>query len=454
MAFGFSRYRNNLCSFTYHNWLMKKSEIILVFFSTLLGLSNCTFEKTQNDISHINIESNLNNAQKVFISQYAKGIWYVPLESPSDHPLIWQSTTYVCISNENILDTDSRICVLYDIKGHFIREIGQLGRGPGEYQGINYITLINDLIFIHDFYTDDLIKYKLDGTFLKRYSTGFTADMEFRANDVLMLNDSLILGSVENYNGKQYLKAIIFNKEGDLKYSFRNYSFFSLKPEVKRVKVPGVTVIHRYGGEIFFKEFLNDTLFKLDKNFCLIPEYVFNLGKFKEPDSDRGKSWAEIDLFSYIDLDNIFQTKKLLILECGFNRYFPAKRITPVVIRTPGGEDYTQWYNTTQILGIYNKESGELIFSKPTSTDNHLSTSGFYNDIDAGPRFIPDKMVNDSTMVMKIRFDHLLEHIESIEFENNVPKYPEQKKRLVEFVDSLKKEGFDNPVYMFVTFKY
>jgi len=105
------------------------------------------------------------------------------------------------------------------------------------------------------------------------------------------------------------------------------------------------------------------------------------------------------------------------------------------------------------VVGVYEKETDHLALSEPTNTDNHLFTSGFYNDIDAGPRFIPEKMINDSMFVMKLNFNYLVEHVESNDFKNNIPKNPEQKDKLAAMVDSLKKTDFDNPVYMLVTFK-
>jgi len=51
-----------------------------------------------------------------------------------------------------------------------------------------------------------------------------------------------------------------------------------------------------------------------------------------------------------------------------------------------------------------------------------------------------------------IRFEYLIEHIESKDFKDNIPKFPDRKERLKFFVDSLKNTGFDNPVLMFVTF--
>jgi hypothetical protein len=432
---------------------MEKKGITFYFIVLLILTTSCRSQRADTAITYINIEVNLHNMQKVFLSQYVTNVSYVPLECSFENSLGWQSSNLITISEENILDTDRRICILYDKEGHFLRKIGQIGRGPGEYQGISFIALINDKIYIHDFYTDDMIEYALDGTFIERYNSGFTADSIYRVRDVFMINDSMILGSIENSSGQEKNKAIIFNKEGAILNSYENHTFFKLEPGVKYTMVPGASVMHKFEDKVYFKEFLNDTLFSFDNNLCLTPEYVLNLGKLKEPDSDRGKSWTEIDLLSYIDIDNIFQTKDFLIINCDFNENSPAKRITPEIIKTPSGRDYTRRYNTTSLIGIYHKRTGKLIFSEPTDTDNHLFTSGLYNDFDAGPRFIPGKMVNDSTMVMKIRSDYLIEHIGSVDFKNNIPKYPEKKRRLEEFVDSIKRAGFDNPVYMFVTFK-
>jgi len=107
--------------------------------------------------------------------------------------------------------------------------------------------------------------------------------------------------------------------------------------------------------------------------------------------------------------------------------------------------------NTTHALGIYNKETNDLIFCKPTDTDNPLFTSGLYNDIDAGPRFFPAKQVNDSTLMMWIAPGQLKEHVASDDFKNNIPKFPEKKKQLEELAGSLSE--FDNPVLMFVTLR-
>jgi len=139
----------------------------------------------------------------------------------------------------------------------------------------------------------------------------------------------------------------------------------------------------------------------------------------------------------------------IFFLDINFGNHFPANRLTPLKGAGPGGADLTT--NTTNCLAVYSKETSELQFCKPTTTDNPFFTSGLYNDIDAGPRFFPSSQVNDSTFVMLVNPFDLKKHVESEEFKESRPLYPEKKNELKMLADSLDEN--DNPVLMFVTLK-
>ena len=156
-------------------------------------------------------------------------------------------------------------------------------------------------------------------------------------------------------------------------------------------------------------------------------------------------------------MKNTIENKRKCCQHAVLGNRFPAKRVNPRpnessdlagVIQV---NDTRKWYNTTTCLGIYDRKNEELLFCEPTSTDNPLYTSGIYNDIDAGPRFLPRKFINDSIMVMTISAKDLKYHIESDEFKSNIPKFPEKKRQLEELANSL--SVFDNPVFMIVTLK-
>lgn len=431
------------------NWF----RLHFIKLSLVISVTGCSIRSDEsNTIRYVDIEANVENLQQIDLSSFSDDIRYVPLEADPDH--FFRSIMYMDFSDRFILLTDGRYCSLYDNNGLFVRQIGENGRGPGEYQGINSVSVFNDNIYVHDYYTDDLIEYKTDGTFIRRYRSGFTAEDNYIFPDAYMLNDSLILGNIENRSGQEEYKALVINRQGVVKSSFKNYIKFDLASGVKSIRVPGRAFYYSFGNEVYFKELLNDTLFRLTRDYKLIPECIFNFGKYEEPLSKRGERWSDIDLTSYIFLLDLFPIQDKYILNCQFSKYFPAKRLTPAKAVLPDGRELILQYHAnigTSLTGIYDFKTKDLIFAEPLTTDNPLDHSGFFNDIDAGPRFFPMEQVNDSTLVMWMEAKQLKDHVASNEFRNRVPKFPERKKRLEILADSLTES--DNPVMMFVTFK-
>ena len=429
---------------------MKYTLLTTCCCTIILLFSFCNGNKEKNDsLISIDIEANVKNMQQINLSQFTESIRYVPLET-YDY-LTFNTWSLECnFTDSLILANDLRNCLLYDYKGKFISKIGNQGRGPGEYLYVSNVGFgLQKKINMQS--QNDLLEYRLDGSFANKYKDCFISNDHYFYS-WCPLDDSLFFGLVTNNIGPKEYKALIVDKQGNVKYSFKRY--LSDKRQKLNYQEDKHARIFQFEKKIFFKESYNDTLFYLTDQFRLTPIYNFNFGKFAEPVTERGKNVVG-GMFMYY----VFQTSNYLFLDCHFGNQFPAKRLTPLTL---SGEipDWMKsmlsgappnWYNTKSALGIFNKQTRKLVFCKPTSTDNFLYTSGLYNDIDAGPRFFPKKMVNDSTMVMWINVKQLKDHIASDDFKNNVPKYPEKKKELEELANKL--TIFDNLVIMFVTFK-
>ena len=415
-----------------------KIHIKTVYFLLIINLLTCKCVKEKPDFCElIDIESHINNFEQLNISQFSDLITYVPLETIEN-----QSFGIVGISDiSGNLILFSGECLLYDTSGRFINKIGNQGRGPKEYRFYeNACFGYHNNLFFQDLY--DLLEFDLDGSFIKRYKNIFVIEADKYIKYWQPLNDSTFFGNIGNSNGQIDLKAIILNNNGEVKYSYKNFELFHLKQTLYG-GYPALASFYKYDNKLFYKAFYNDTLFYLSNNFELIPRYVFRLGKFREPIEERDLLLND----NCVYVVKIFQTPDYLFIVCDFRNHYPAKRLTPLEIM-PGIRPI--WYNSRYILGIYDLKTRKLTFSKPTSTDNPLNTSGLYNDIDGGPRFMPQRMVNDSTMVMCITAKRLKEHIASDEFKGNISKYPEKKKKLEEMANRLTE--FDNPILMFVTF--
>ncbi len=409
----------------------------------LLIIFSCNSEHNSHSHNIVDIEFNVDNWKVANLSSFAESIRYVPLET--NDSLIIRGLGYRKISGDLILIRDSEKCLLYDSKGNFISKIGNKGRGPGEYVVISDMGIGSGrkpMIYLSQ--TVDILEYNVDGTFVDKYKNSLLINDTSAVLRWEIIRDSLIFGHVNNNTGKVKLKAVIKNKHGDILHRFKNYDLLSGRPSALEQDVS----IYPFKDLIYYKELNNDTLFYLNDNNELVAEYVFKLGKLKEPDSERILFPQGPSFFNYLHVWYAFQTEDYLFINCQYGNRFPAKRLSAKTIDL---SPTTTMYNTTYALGIYNKSTKELFFCEPTSTDNPLFTTGIHNDFDAGPRFFPQAQVNDSTMVMYVTSFDLKMHIQSNDFKNNNPKYPEKKRELQEIADQL--TYFDNPVIMFVTFR-
>lgn len=419
------------------------SSTIFFLATFILFPIGCKEESPENlSFEIIDIEKSVDKFDVFSLSQFNAAIDYIPLESKKDFEIsritqIDFDTNYFIVSNVDL-------CILYDYNGSIIRKIGEKGRGPFEY---NYI-LNSNFGFNNNIYlqsSNKFLEFTANGTFTGSFDLNKMKDPHFYLNSWTPINDSLFLGILPLLSsGHEENKAIIFNKKGEMKYRFKNYLYFNSKGEYFSSE-DGHASFYSYGKKIHFKEMINDTLFYLTDTYNLIPIKSFKIGKYAKP-MEYYRDIKYSNPMDYIFLNNLFELSNWLLLDCSFGKYTPAKRVTPRVLIN--GQQ--TWYNTTNVLGVYDKSQKTLAFCKPTTTDNPLFTTGFYNDIDAGPRFYPLKQVNDSTLVMLIDAIQLKDHVASDDFKESIPKYPEKKKALEELANSL--TIYDNPVLMVVTF--
>jgi len=427
-------------------------KIIISSLLLLVLIDSCNIpHKVENTLQTIDVEANINNFQQINLSQFSDNIRYIALENRADIA-IYDNPSFDL--SENLLltyDKESSL-LIFDMFGHLLVRFGKKGRGPLEYLNIDNLRFGKDnKVYFSSM--DDLFEFNSNGIFSRKYSKCLLVENAFYLHQWCTIDDSLIFGHIQNDSGQTKYKAILINMDGKVKRSFQNYDL--LKNRKSRI-VGGSTQIFYFSDALHFKEQFNDTLFLLNADYELVPEYNINIGSLKMPASVRVNFSEYFEkIYDYMGIEDIYQTKNYLFLSVNFGNRFPARRLNPNELPESSGTVLTNnisaWTNTTSCLGIYDKRNHELHFCKPTSTDNRLFTSGIYNDIDAGPRFFPRKQINDSTLVMMVSAKELKYHIASDDFKNTIPKFSQRKKQLEELANNLTE--FDNPILMLVTFK-
>ncbi len=415
----------------------------MIIVLLIIGLSlSCTDNISSNEVQTVDLEDFNSLISPVYVTNIATNIEYVPLDSRSE---ILKRVGSIATSKSHIAISDGLRCILFDKQGNYITQIGSKGRGPGEYVSISEIKFFKDHNIIIQSGMNFLI-YDLDGTFIR----SFTLDIDSAKRPIIswsVIQDSLIFCKIPNFTGGERYKAAILNAQGETLRLFRNWMFWDQKVEYFGTD-DSYANLYQMRGDIYIKEVMNDTLYKVDNESFLKPVLSFNLGKYAQPMKDRELhpfEWFR-SAQNYIRIQNIFDSPGQIFLDINFNKLSPSKRTEPKIVN---GQEL--WYYTKNLLGVYDKNSKELSLSTPEEKESIFTSTGLYNDFDGGPKFYPVAALSDTTLVMWIEAWQLKNYIKSNEFLKSNPKYPKEKRKLEQLGKSISES--DNPVLILLNLK-
>lgn len=171
-----------------------------------------------------------------------------------------------------ILDTRQQSLKIYDKTGHYLKDIGALGHGPGEYTDV-YDFLINDghiLLLAQQRY---ILKYDLQGNFIDRYHLSFTSmEMGFlkSTNEYLFYRDFF-----SSEPDKNHISAT------NRSFKIQN-SYFEYEDDIFQMDFSFTgTLVNGENGILVNKPF-SDTIYEITAN-KITPKYVFDFDKNKLP---------------------------------------------------------------------------------------------------------------------------------------------------------------------------
>jgi hypothetical protein len=380
-----------------------------IFFSLMAVslVSSCRGDKDFEEI----IINPLNAIEgEVFLSDFTDDISYIPL----DNKIIFQHPNRIEAAENHILVATYPGSILsFDRSGKLLAEIGSRGRGPGEYQYGMLFSLDseNELVYIYD--RHKIITYTFSGLFISEFSIS-----QFEGNfwDIYYEDGKILLAGTLLFGNSQY-DWLILDTLGNLK------SYKSSSIEKFKTGYPGISGFFKIKNRLHYWNNFNDTIFIIQDSLHL-SAMSFSPGDYKLPKTD-----ISIDnIRLYFGLQKIIGAGQYLFLSFFLDNYLQSGFI----------------------------KKGEEILTTIGRTDSYsgFDTPGIYNDIDNGLPFTPfynHTENNDEYLIGWVHAYKLVNHIESDQFKNSTPKYPEKKKELEELAARLDEN--DNPVLMLVKLK-
>lgn len=265
--------------------------IIACNYSKSNNSQNTTIEKdpinsndSEQGITEIDVVEALSHNRDLFLSDIVQDIKYVKLKTKIEdyiHPIF---NVRICCNN--IFVQGLYNLLVFDLDGNFIRQIGQSGKGPGEYIQINDFAIdeTTRTIYIYSGRTHDVLKYSFDGNFIEKVFDYSLADnMDFIKGKLLFSGYGITSGYM--FPGiSQYAivgdDGAILEKKSLPIYNIKNY----IK---KQLNYPGNNRNTIYGNSILLSGPGEDTIYSVSDDLKIRAKYVLNCGKKRLKDEDR-----------------------------------------------------------------------------------------------------------------------------------------------------------------------
>ena len=159
----------------FRNTCSRRKYTSLLIVSLLLFMVACSGEKEKasEGLIHIDVLEAFDDQRSMKLSDFVKEVEFIPLESTKESYFRLAYDYTVGKKYIMVADGERAQLVLFDRKGRFIRTIGKAGKGPGEFNQPRKAVMDpkEEFIYIADPHANKLVKYSIEGEFIKEIST-------------------------------------------------------------------------------------------------------------------------------------------------------------------------------------------------------------------------------------------------------------------------------------------
>lgn len=368
-----------------------------------------------NDFFTIDLTKAIDNNDSVQLSQVSTKIEYIQLETNSNNLI--RTILDAQIGKQYVFLSTYGTVYQFTLEGHFVRKIGNLGRGPQEYSLVRSFSIDEnkELVYVHS-NDQKLLVFDFDGKFIEQIK------FPNLGNGIIVWNqDSTFLQYSE---GDFEVGGFVFterNKHGDTIQFVRNYNGFDKMPgKVFMMEYFYRNKFYRYKNIMHFKSWYNDTIYSFDSQGQIYPKYNVDLKHFKLP---------EMYFYNKIRIKNpkdyywfgIQETNRFIFIN--YSSYFTDQE------DNPGG------------IAIFDKNTKESY-----SISNKINDQGIIDDYLDGPGFVP-RYVKDSLAFNFVDAYTIKHHFTNLRSANVTLKNRELYNKMKELDDN------SNPIMQIVRLK-
>jgi len=389
---------------------------IMIVCILICSCKNQSVENKVPGITEINFEAALADVRDVKLSDIVSEIRHIPLETSEVSlvgPRTWQGA--IPAGDYFLVPQRKNPLMVFDSDGHFVRTIGSVGRGPGEYPAEYYVVWCpaNELVYIKGSYSENILKFHIGG----EYRGMFRAErsiitMEAPGNGSLV--GGLMLYFDADTLGYNY---IMFDTTGRITAEYeiaRNAVVDISEPGSGQKQAMIVNpVIMRTPSGINIDTHLNDTIFSVDNKGNMKPSVWFNKGKYNP----------------------------------GFPLYQSIDKIVEGVTNFIHVHYVTESGKNIFIVYSLDNRQGRLLYDKEEGIQYAIGKT--INDIDGSVQWNPGGIQYGNISIMLTSPVALKKNLVSGMYDVKDVRHPDRNRKFREMVELLKED--DNPVLTVIT---
>jgi len=405
------------------------------------------------DIAVIDVIQQFGKYQEIPVSEFVTELEYIPLETCDDCLIGQVNRGFIVTSTHIFVAGGAPFLYAFDRDGRFIGKIGSVGQGPGEYRFLRALSIDENKqsLYVDALYY--LLEYSWDGIFRRSFKIpSTTIEINNRIENwsmdkVFFVRDNLFVGHTLNFSGNEKYNFHLINDFGQVVKSFDNHILLDRRPRATDAEFSMRPF--RISERMYLKEYANDTLYCLNEQNELVPQFVFDLGKYT---FSKKKRENDVEMRYYLDgviiipdeLTPMVGTPNYIFFSIHvrdastINIPYPQRPQPRQTIRIPN----VRYVDIRTPLGIY-----DMVNQKTRLLDTHPVTrrQGLINNLDGGLSFWPKYYNYSDNELIDLWQAHTMKELLTDDYFNaHEIKAPQAHQKLKELLGKLDED--DNPV--------
>ena len=420
-------------------------------------LSGCSENRPVGQYPVIDVGSSVGDYKRAYLSEYFSPIELVALETSDvslvgGGPNVFFRDSFIFVSSLTTTRVipEQRNILVFNRNGKFLNKIGALGRGPGEYIGINNIFFSHERQTIYVFDGFNIFEYEFCGLFIRSFPVP-VVDGQGLWN-VSCVEDDVFVGSfLSGYLENLEYKYCLFDNNGEIIKCFPNNYYTDNMTTGNSWVISSTFASFKIDDKLYLKDNINDTLYTL-VNMDLQPMFVFDFGKYSYPlgkINEEGK--REILTINNAEADNLYM--RIIEIVGTPNHFFYSLYTARIA---PGPESRPNIDPNFPRAQRPGRETVYAVYCIATNSNKILDSDqflqkGLINDINGGLSFFPRYYAGDGIVVDVWQAEDMKEILTEEYFASVEIKDAAAHQKLREILKNLDWE--DNPVVVIARLK-